>query len=380
MRARSACGSTRERVRVQREAVDRRRAEADDGVGEVGRGAAAARPRGVCGSRSTNQRTRERTISSTLAACARRASRALSTPLLPAPIDGDALAREIVVAAALEHDAHARIVACARAPGGTRGNGVTPSASTASRACTSSPAERRHAHAAVGQRDPVRRRSGRSRARTGAGTTRRSARKCCSGSGSRRSASPLRTQASSVPAPLGAERLVCSQSERSSMSGGISRCHVRMGSPKVRALPLTDACAATERPNGPAPTIAVSMRSTSLNVEALASRLLLLASAGARTRPRLRRRASFRPARPTRSPMSRACASATRMHVPDHTGVTAVWPHARRSLARLVLLRHRGAERRRRADGHARDRGVGLPGDARPADGHVRTSVPCTPA
>ena len=42
--------------------------------------------------------------------------------------------------------------------------------------------------------------------------------------------------------------------------------HVRIGSPNVRALPLSEACAATESPNGPAPTTAVSMRSTSLNL------------------------------------------------------------------------------------------------------------------
>ena len=35
------------------------------------------------------------------------------------------------------------------------------------------------------------------------------------------------------------------------MSGGISRRHVRMGSPNVRALPVSEACAATESPNGP---------------------------------------------------------------------------------------------------------------------------------
>ena len=57
------------------------------------------------------------------------------------------------------------------------------------------------------------------------------------------------------------------------MSGGISRRHVRIGSPNVRALPLSEACAATESPNGPAPTTAVSMRSTSLNLDALAERL-----------------------------------------------------------------------------------------------------------
>ena len=56
-----------------------------------------------------------------------------------------------------------------------------------------------------------------------------------------RSPAPLRTQASSVPARAGAERFVCSQSERSSMSGGIRVRHVRIGSPKVRTLPEREA-------------------------------------------------------------------------------------------------------------------------------------------
>ena len=163
--------------------------------------------------------------------------------------------------------------------------------------------ERRHAEREHGVRGPaprrpppssrarrrrrarsVRRRPDRSAARTSAGTSRRSGRKCCSGSGSMRSPSPLRAHASSVPAPFGADRLVCSQSERSSMSGGISVRQVRMGSPNVLMPRMRERCAAIESPKGPAPMIAVSIRSTSLNLVAS-----LLASAGARARLRIRR-------------------------------------------------------------------------------------------
>ena len=48
-----------------------------------------------------------------------------------------------------------------------------------------------------------------------------------------------------------------------------------------------------------------------------------------------------------------------------------MWPHGGDPWSGVVLLRHGGAERRGRADGHARDRGMGLPGGARPAHGHA---------
>ena len=70
-----------------------------------------------------------------------------------------------------------------------------------------------------------------------------------------------RVQASSVPASFGAERFVCSQSLRSSMSCGISVRQVRIGWPKTRTLRPGAAWAATDSPKGPAPTTATSIAS-----------------------------------------------------------------------------------------------------------------------
>ncbi len=50
------------------------------------------------------------------------------------------------------------------------------------------------------------------------------------------------------------------------MSGGIRVRHVRMGWPNSHTARMRERCAAIESPKGPAPTMAVSRYSTSLNL------------------------------------------------------------------------------------------------------------------
>ena len=97
------------------------------------------------------------------------------------------------------------------------------------------------------------------------------------------------------------------------------------------------ACAATDSPNGPG---ADDCGVDAIHVSQLSARLP--ASFG-RCAPATTASSwgSSRPGRRTRSPTSRACASATRITCPDHTGVTAVWPHGGDPWAELVLLRAR---------------------------------------
>ena len=108
MRSAHACGSRAKASGWMREAVDRRRPEADDGIGQVVEPlphGPARRVRLALGE-PAHARAHEQLDARRVGAVGEQ--RALDAVVARAD-DGDALAREVVVAAALEHDADARI-------------------------------------------------------------------------------------------------------------------------------------------------------------------------------------------------------------------------------------------------------------------------------
>ena len=241
---------------MQDEAVDRRRSEADDRVGDAVEALLSGERSSQC-SRGVNQRTCERTTISTDDAPSRWAMAALSRPFWPPPRTTTRLP-----ASPPNAPGRPRTRCADRRPragaSGTRGNGMTPTASTSRRARHLAAGGGRDAEAATA---PARRRdvgSGRSPARSARGTSPRSPGRAAAASapGARR---PWRRRsAAACRRRREQESLVSSQCERISMSGGISVRHVCIGWPKVRTRVRGARCAAIERPYGPAPTTATS--------------------------------------------------------------------------------------------------------------------------
>ena len=359
-----------ERVGMQREAVDRRGPEAHDRIGdavEPPAQGAARRVRLALGEpahvRAHDQLDRRRLG-------LQREQCALDAVVARAD-HGHALAGEILVAAALEHDPHARVVA-----GGERGR----------HARERGDAERehhgarlhlvagsgRHAHAAVGEGhrgDVVRIALGHERALEPLGVVAGNAAAATAPCARPRRSAPMPRACLHAPEPRGS----CAPSRSAAACPAASACATCASARRTSAR-CHDAMRALRRRARTGPRRRLPCRSCPRSQPSS----FVLASAGACARPRLRRRTA--PDRAgERDHRCRGRARGPRERRPrPHRRDRGVAPRGR-SVARLVLLRHGCAERRRRADRDARDRGMGLPGDARAAHGDALRGRRCMP-